>query len=74
MQAAVLAHGTAESQAFIDGNKRLALVALLTCPEVNGYRVKASEPDLAAWIISFSAGTTPHELAPHLRDTMRPLS
>jgi hypothetical protein len=30
LQAAVLAHGIAESQAFIDANKRLALVAMLT--------------------------------------------
>jgi death-on-curing family protein len=30
LQAAVLAHGIAESQLFIDGNKRTALVAMLT--------------------------------------------
>jgi Fic/DOC family len=30
LQAAVLAHGIAESQAFIDANKRLALVVMLT--------------------------------------------
>jgi len=36
LQAAALAHGVAESQAFIDGNKRLALVSMLTFLEVNG--------------------------------------
>lgn len=36
LQAAVLAHGIAESQSFIDGNKRLALAAMLTLLEVNG--------------------------------------
>ena len=30
LQATVLAHGIAESQGFLDGNKRLALVAMLT--------------------------------------------
>jgi prophage maintenance system killer protein len=30
LQAAVLAHGIAEGQHFIDGNKRTALVAMLT--------------------------------------------
>jgi len=30
LQAAALAHGIAESQTFIDGNKRLALIAMLT--------------------------------------------
>lgn len=74
LQAAALAHGIAESQAFIDANKRLALVAMLTFLELNDYRVEASDPDLAAWIIGFSAGTTPEQLAPHLRDAMRPIS
>ena len=36
LQAAVLAHGIAEGQSFVDGNKRLALVAMLTFLEVNG--------------------------------------
>jgi prophage maintenance system killer protein len=40
----VLAHGIAESQTFIDGNQRLALVAMLTFLEVNGQRVEASDP------------------------------
>jgi death on curing protein len=73
LQAAVLAHGIAESQAFIDANKRLALVAMLTFLELNGYRVEASDPDLADWILSFSASTTPQQLAPLVRDAMRPI-
>lgn len=72
-QAAALAHGIAESQAFIDANKRLALVAMLTFLELNGYRVEAPDPDLADWILSFSAGTTPQQLAPLVRDAMRPI-
>lgn len=68
LQAAVLAHGIAESQCFIDGNKRLALVAMLTFLEVNGYTVEATDPELADWIISLSAGTTPEELADVLRE------
>lgn len=73
LQAAVLAHGIAESQAFIDANKRLALVAMLTFLELNGYRVDASDPKLAEWILSFSSGTTPQQLAPLVRDAMRPI-
>ncbi len=34
LQAAVLAHGIAEAQPFLDGNKRRALVALVTCLEI----------------------------------------
>ncbi len=71
MQAAVLAHDIAESQAFIDANKRLALVAMLTFLELNGYGVEAADPDLAEWILSLSAGTTPQQLAPLVRDAMQ---
>lgn len=71
LQAAALAHGVAESQAFIDGNKRLALVSMLTFLEVNGYEVEATDPELADWIIGLSAGTTPEELAGLLRSRLR---
>lgn len=43
MKAAVLAHGIAESQCFVDGNKRTALVAALTFLKVNGQNVPAAE-------------------------------
>lgn len=46
-QAAVLAHGIAEGQPFLDGNKRLALIAMLTFLELNGHRIDASDPELA---------------------------
>jgi prophage maintenance system killer protein len=56
LQATVLAHGIAEGQQFIDGNKRMALIAMLAFLEVNGCRVEASDPELADWILSFSRG------------------
>jgi len=71
LQAAALAHGIAESQAFIDGNKRLALVSMLTLLEVNGYEVNATDPELADWIIGLSAGTTPEELADLIRSRLK---
>jgi len=74
LQAGVLAHGIAESQAFIDGNKRLALVAMLTFLEVNGYRVEATDTELADWILSLSAGETPAQLAHRLGERLRPAS
>lgn len=73
LQAAVLAHGIAEGQAFIDGNKRLALVAMLTFLEINGQRVEAPDPLLANWILSLGAGTSPHQLAKLIRERLRPL-
>jgi death-on-curing protein len=72
LQGAVLAHGIAEGQTFIDGNKRLALLAMLTFLELNGYYVEAPETELANWILGLSAGTTPEQLARALRDSMRP--
>jgi death on curing protein len=66
----VLAHGIAEGQHFIDGNKRTALVAMLTFLEINGWRVKAPDPELADWILSFSAGATPETVATLLRPAM----
>ncbi len=70
LQAAVLAHGIAETQPFIDGNKRTALIAMLTFLEINGLRVQASDPELADWIISLSTGTTPPELAALIRSRL----
>jgi len=71
LQAAALAHGVAESQAFIDGNKRLALVSMLTFLEVNGYQVTATDPELADWIIGLSAGTSPEQLGDLIRSRLR---
>ena len=73
LQATVLAHGIAESQGFLDGNKRLALVAMLTFLEANGYRVDASDPELAGWIIDLSADLTPEQLAEAIQPRLLPL-
>jgi death-on-curing protein len=70
LQAAALAHGIAESQTFIDANKRLALVAMLTFLEVNDWQVDATDPELAAWILDLAAGTTPEELAERIRSRL----
>jgi death-on-curing protein len=67
LQATVLAHGIAETQPFVDGNKRAALVAMLTFLEINGHRVNATDRELADWIIGFSRGATPQEIAGAIR-------
>jgi death-on-curing protein len=71
MQAAVLAHGIAEGQIFIDANKRTALVALRTFLRLNGWGVEATQEERADWIMSLSAGTSPEQLAERLRAAMR---
>jgi death-on-curing protein len=73
LQAAVLAHRIAETQPFVDGNKRTALVSMLTFLELNGYTLSATDQELAAWIISFSSGTTPEQIAEQLRSRIKPI-
>lgn len=69
-QAAVLAHGIAETQSFIDGNKRTALVAMLTFLEINGFGVRASDRELADWIIGLSSGSSAERLEDALRERL----
>lgn len=66
-QAAVLAHGIAEGQHFLEGNKRTALVALRTFLAINGYGIDASQEERAAWIISLSDGVSIDQLAAQIR-------
>jgi hypothetical protein len=48
-----LAHGLAEGQLFVDGNKRVALAALHTFLLVNGLQIDASQEERAHWILSW---------------------
>ncbi|MDP9365386.1 MAG: Fic family protein [Chloroflexota bacterium] len=43
LQAAVLAHGIAEGQPFVDGNKRTALAGRRTFLLAHGYQVSATQ-------------------------------
>ena len=66
-QAAVLADGIAETQPFVEGNKRTALAALLTFIAVNGYELLASQTERADWILRLSAGLSVDGLAALIR-------
>jgi death-on-curing protein len=70
LQAAVLAHGIAEAQHFLEGNKRTALVALRTFLSINGYNVDVSQEERANWIIPLSQGTTVDQLAEQIRNAL----
>jgi death-on-curing protein len=74
LQAAVLSHGIAETQPFIDGNKRVALIAMLTFLAINGHRVQATDRKLADWIVGFGAGTAPEQIAEEIRSRLGPVS
>jgi death-on-curing protein len=72
LQAAVLAHGIAEGQYFIEGNKRVALESMRTFLLINGYQLTASQEDRAAWILDLSEGGTAEELGERIRAALMP--
>ena len=54
--AAVYAFGLARNHAFVDGNKRIALVAAFTFLELNGWEVSAEEPGAVLVFLDLAAG------------------
>lgn len=72
MQAAILAHGIAQNQSFIDGNKRTALIAMTTFLALNGWDVDVPDPQLAQLILDFAAGASADVLAAPLRGALSP--
>ena len=72
LQAAVLAHGITESQPFIEGNKRAALLALHAFLALNGFALTATQDDLFNWMLWLSQGMSADELAERLRIALAP--
>ncbi|HKF75161.1 MAG TPA: type II toxin-antitoxin system death-on-curing family toxin [Candidatus Dormibacteraeota bacterium] len=70
LQTAVLAHGIAEGQLFIEGNKRTALAAMATFLTLNDCRLNASQHERFCWMIDLSRGLSPHDLASRLRSAV----
>jgi len=73
LQAAALAHGIAERQVFIDGNKRTAVLALRYFLEENGFVLSASEDQLFDWMVSLAHGWAADDLGDAVRGTLVPL-
>jgi death-on-curing protein len=72
VQAATLISGIAENQAFLDGNKRLALVVTLTFLEVNGFRLEMTDDEKFQLMIDLSQGVTVTQVADLFRQRLRP--
>ena len=49
--AAVLGWGLVKNHAFLDGNKRIALAALVTFLKINGYQLTCSEIEETAMVL-----------------------
>jgi death-on-curing protein len=54
--AAAYCHGLAKNHAFVDGNKRISLVALEVFLVLNGYRLDADDAQCVLIILSIASG------------------
>ena len=54
--AAVLGWGLIKNHAFLDGNKRIGLAAVVTFLRWNGYRLTSSEAEETAMVLRAAAG------------------
>jgi death-on-curing protein len=67
--AAAYAFGLARNHPFVDGNKRIALVAAFTFLELHGWNVSAEEPAAVLVFLDLAAGEVEEQqLAVWLRD------
>jgi death-on-curing protein len=70
--AASLAHGIARNHAFVDGNKRSALVACETFIELNGAELTATDVEIYPVILALATGRlTEAEFSAWLRARLR---
>lgn len=73
--AAAYAFGLARNHAFTDGNKRIALLAMVTFLVMNGVDLNASEEEAVQIMIALASGSLPEEdLATWLRGRLIPLA
>ena len=59
--AAAYAYGLATNHPFVDGNKRIAFVALELFLHLNGYRLAASDAESVMSMLAVAAGTMNEE-------------
>jgi death on curing protein len=65
--------GLASNHPFLDGNKRVAFVALATFLRINGLQLQTSEEDVVKEILALAAGQrSEDELARWIRERVRP--
>ncbi len=72
LQAAVVSHGIAEGQLFVDGNKRTAAICLVSFLADNDLDISCTDEQLADWILALSEGASPYDLAERVRAVLIP--
>ena len=63
--AAAYAYGLARDHAFVDGNKRVALAALIVFLGLNGFDFVVAEPETTAMMLALAAGQAGEDLLAH---------
>ncbi len=73
-KAAALVHSIARNHALVDGNKRLALAAVIAFSGVNGYRLTMTNDEAYDFIITIASGAMNDvsAIAEHLRTCVEP--
>lgn len=72
--AAAYLFGLVRNHAFVDGNKRIAIVAAGIFLEENGWAIETSDARLFSFVMSVAAGEVDEEGATRfLRDVTRPI-
>jgi death-on-curing protein len=61
--AAAYGYGFAKNHCFIDGNKRVALIAVYTFLAINGIELNASEVAAASFFLDLAASQEPQEVS-----------
>lgn len=56
-KAAALGHALISNHAFVDGNKRIGMLVMLSFLETNGVPLRATDADIAAAGLAVAAGT-----------------
>lgn len=64
-------YGIAENQPFIDGNKRLAIVTMITFVELNDAHFECSDDELFVVLHGVADGMTVEEVAHFVRARLR---
>ena len=59
--AASYGYGLVKNHCFVDGNKRVALIAVYTFLSINGIELTASEVDAASFFLGLAASMTTQE-------------
>ena len=71
--AAAYAFGISSNHPFVDGNKRVAFLAMYLVLGLNGFRIDAAEEDVVAHILALASGQLAESaLADWIRDHMTP--